>query len=60
MLVISRKVGGKIRIADNIWITVIDIDRNRIRLGIDAPRDVPVFREELLINEQAIPKQEPQ
>lgn len=48
MLVLSRKLGEKICINNNITITVIDIDRGKIRLGIEAPRDVPVFRQELL------------
>ena len=48
MLVLSRKLGEKIFIGDNICITVVDIDRGKIRLGIEAPRDVPIFRQELL------------
>lgn len=48
MLVLSRKLGEKIFIGDNVCITVVDIDRGKIRLGIEAPRDVPVFRQELL------------
>jgi carbon storage regulator len=49
MLVLSRKLGEKIYIGDNICITVVDIDRGKIRLGIEAPRDVKIFREELLL-----------
>jgi carbon storage regulator len=41
-------LGEKIHIGDNISITVVDIDRGKIRLGIEAPRDVPIFRQELL------------
>jgi carbon storage regulator len=48
MLVLSRKIGEKIYINENICITVVDIDRGKIRLGIEAPRDVPIFRQELL------------
>ena len=48
MLVLSRKLGEKICIGENICITVVDIDRGKIRLGIEAPRDVPIFRQELL------------
>ena len=48
MLVLSRKLGEKIYISDNICITVVDIDRGKIRLGIEAPRDVPIFRQELV------------
>jgi carbon storage regulator len=50
MLVLSRKLGEKIYISDNICITIVDIDRGKIRLGIEAPRDVPIFRQELLRN----------
>ncbi len=48
MLVLSRKNGEKIQIADDIIITVVEIDRGKVRLGIDAPKDIPVFRTELL------------
>jgi carbon storage regulator len=48
MLVLSRKLGEKICIGENICITVVDIDRGKIRLGIEAPRSVPIFRQELL------------
>jgi len=48
MLVLSRKLGEKIVIGDNIVVTVVKIDRNQIRIGIEAPSDVPVYREEIL------------
>jgi len=48
MLVLSRKLGERIVINGNIVVTVVKIDRNQIRLGIEAPHDVPVFREEIL------------
>jgi carbon storage regulator len=47
MLVLSRKLGEKIVINGNIVLTVVKIDRNQIRLGIEAPKDVPVYREEI-------------
>jgi carbon storage regulator len=47
MLVLSRKLGEKIIIGDNIVVTVVKIDRNQIRLGIEAPHEVPVYREEI-------------
>jgi carbon storage regulator len=47
MLVLSRKLGEKIIIGDNILVTVVKIDRNQIRIGIEAPHDVPVYREEI-------------
>jgi carbon storage regulator len=47
MLVLSRKLGEKIIIGDNIVVTVVKIDRNQIRVGIEAPQDVQVYREEI-------------
>jgi carbon storage regulator len=47
MLVLSRKLGEKIVIGDNIVITVVKIDRNQIRIGIEAPPIIPVYREEI-------------
>ena len=47
MLVLSRKLGEKIVIGDNIVVTVVKIDRTQIRLGIEAPQEVPVYREEI-------------
>lgn len=50
MLVLSRKLGERIVIgsgADQVTITVVEIDRSKIRLGIEARRDMPIVREEL-------------
>jgi carbon storage regulator len=47
MLVLSRKVGESIVIDDHIKVTVVEIRGDKIRLGIEAPRDVAVWREEL-------------
>jgi carbon storage regulator len=48
MLVISRRTGEKVRIAEAIEVTVIAISGNQVKLGIDAPKDVSIVREELL------------
>ncbi len=48
MLVLSRKLGEKIQIGPDITLTVVDIDRGKIRLGIEAPKDVKIFRNELI------------
>jgi len=48
MLVLSRKLNEKIVIDGGIIITVVKIDRNQVRLGIEAPGHVPVYREEIL------------
>ena len=47
MLVLSRKKGEKIIIGDNITITVVEIRGDKVRLGIEAPREVPVNRQEV-------------
>jgi carbon storage regulator len=47
MLVLSRKINETIIINDNIVITVVDIRGDKVRLGIDAPKDVPVHRQEV-------------
>ena len=47
MLVLTRKVGEKVLIGDSIVITVVQIDRNKIRIGIEAPDEIPVDREEI-------------
>jgi len=55
MLVLSRKLGERIRIGDGpnaAWVTVVDIDRGKIRLGIVAPPSVPIQREENLPPDQ--------
>jgi len=47
MLVLSRKMNEKIVIDGRIVVTVVKIDRNQIRLGIEAPGHVAVYREEI-------------
>lgn len=47
MLVLTRKTNQSIRIGDGIEVTVLSISGEKVRLGIRAPRDVPVFREEV-------------
>jgi carbon storage regulator len=47
MLVLSRKPGEKIKIGSAITITVVRVEGNRVRIGIDAPAEVPLVRAEL-------------
>ena len=47
MLVLTRKVNEKIRIGDDIEITVVLVDRDTVRLGVSAPRSVQVHRSEV-------------
>ena len=48
MLVLSRKINETIRVGDDIKVTLLGIEGDKIKLGIDAPKDVRIFREELL------------
>lgn len=50
MLVLSRKPGEKIQIGPNIWVTVVRIGPNTVRLGIEAPTDMHIVREELIVH----------
>ena len=47
MLVLTRKTNQTIMIGDGIEVTVLSIAGEKVRLGIKAPRDIPVFREEV-------------
>ena len=48
MLVLSRRIGESIAIGDDVVVTVLEVRGDVIRIGIDAPRSVPVHRAELL------------
>ncbi len=47
MLILTRRLGESIIIEDNIKITVVDINNQQIKLGIDAPRHITINREEV-------------
>nr|WP_146453032.1 carbon storage regulator [Bythopirellula polymerisocia] len=49
MLVVSRKIGERILIGDEIAVTVIKVGSGGVRIGIEAPKELPVVREELAI-----------
>jgi carbon storage regulator len=51
MLVLSRKPGQRIVIDDDIIITVVELRPGRVVVGIDAPRDVNIAREEVAVND---------
>ena len=50
MLVLTRKTNQSIMIGDDIEVSVLAVARDKIRLGITAPRDVPVFRKEVYLS----------
>lgn len=47
MLILSRKVGEKIRIGDNIEISLLEVKGRQARIGISAPHGLPIHREEV-------------
>ena len=55
MLVITRKPGERICLGDDVTVTVLEVRGDQVRLGIDAPRDVKVFREEVLHRDEPNP-----
>lgn len=52
MLALSRKKNEAIMISDDIEITVIDVNKDQVKLGIKAPKNVPVYRKELYLDIQ--------
>jgi carbon storage regulator len=47
MLVLTRRLGESINIGDDVKITVVDIDGKQVKIGIEAPRNISIFREEV-------------
>ena len=52
MLALSRKVNESIMIGNNIEITVLEVKGDQIKLGISAPRSIPIYRKEIYIQIQ--------
>lgn len=52
MLVLTRKSGEGIRIGDDIRIVVVEVKDNQVKLGIEAPHELPVHREEIYLKIQ--------
>lgn len=47
MLILSRKINEKIMIGDNVSVSIIEIRGDQVRIGVDAPKTVKVFRQEV-------------
>lgn len=52
MLILTRRVGETVVVGENVTLTVLGVKGNQVRLGIDAPRDVAVYREEIFLRIQ--------
>jgi len=52
MLILTRRIGEKLLIGDDIEVVVLDVNRNQVKVGIKAPRDLTVLREELYIRDK--------
>jgi carbon storage regulator len=53
MLILMRRAGESIYIGGNIVVTLVSLDRNRARIGIEAPREITVDREEVAMRKQS-------
>ena len=47
MLILTRKLGESVIIGDNVKITVVEVNKHQIKLGVDAPKNIAVHREEV-------------
>jgi carbon storage regulator len=55
MLVLSRKLGQRFQVGQDVRVTIVKIDRNSVRIGIEAPGEVTVYREEIVPTENERP-----
>jgi carbon storage regulator len=55
MLVLSRKLGQRFQVGPDVRVTIVKIDRNSVRIGIEAPDDVTVYREEIAPQDEERP-----
>ncbi|AUZ85810.1 carbon storage regulator CsrA [Methylophaga nitratireducenticrescens] len=53
MLILTRRVGESLMISDNVEVKVLDTKGNQVRIGVNAPKDISVHREEIYQRIQA-------
>ena len=52
MLILSRRMGESIQVGDSVTITVLGVSRGQVKVGIEAPRDLAVHRQEVYVRIQ--------
>lgn len=60
MLILTRRIGETLMVGDEVTITVLGVKGNQVRLGVNAPRDVAVHREEIYDKIQSEKSQDPE
>jgi carbon storage regulator len=57
MLTLSRKIGESIMIGNDIEITILDVKGDQVKIGITAPKAIPVYRKEIYVQIQNVNKE---
>lgn len=58
MLVLSRKLGQRFQVGSDVRITIVKLDRNAVRIGIEAPATLAIYREEIVLGSEVGPEVE--